>query len=602
MSMFVWTRDDLSEEQERAILHPGNVLLVACPGSGKTRTLTFKIALELSRLKSGKHFVIAITYTNRAAEEIKERIELLGVDTTQLWIGTIHAFCFEWILKPYHLYSNDLQMGFRIINPHDSDKLLTELCVPYERHNVTIYDCSYIVGLNGAILTCPRKEKHPHIRKILQGYWEILSERRQIDFQLILYFSLELLRDKKFISSCLSKIFSYVLLDEYQDTSGVQYEILLKIVKSGNKALGTFIVGDPNQSIYTNLGGYPIAIEDLRTRTGCEFTEFSLSENYRSSEVIIGYFDHFKTFPNDIIGKGKHSTYGSIISYNNLLSRNDLVDEIARLIKFNVDEKGISPNEICVVAPQWVHLASLTRSLMVKLPEFSFDGPGMAPFARDIENFFYKLCRVVLTEPSPDMYVRRIRWSGEVLSDLGHFGIDTSAFDRKRLLKICNSIVIDETEGIPFLKKFIDELFVKLNIGIEANQSLAEHYASFFKSSQERITRLVNEGYSAISSIESFRKVFRQKDGITISTIHGVKGAEFDVVIAFALLEDYIPHFSDQNKLDSASKLLYVICSRARKNLHLISEKGRLKNFGNPRPEYVPTNRLLSYGYNYDVC
>ena len=97
--------DKLNPQQRQVCVNEGNILLKACPGSGKTRTITYKIAYELSKLESNKQYIVAITYTNRAADEIKERIELLGVDTEQLWIGTIHSFCVEWILKPYHMLS-----------------------------------------------------------------------------------------------------------------------------------------------------------------------------------------------------------------------------------------------------------------------------------------------------------------------------------------------------------------------------------------------------------------------------------------------------------------------------------------------------------------
>ena len=82
--MFVWKNGELNPEQESAIFNENSVLLIACPGSGKTRTLTYKIAYELSNLKSNKQYIIAITYTNRAADEIKERIELLGTSNPQL--------------------------------------------------------------------------------------------------------------------------------------------------------------------------------------------------------------------------------------------------------------------------------------------------------------------------------------------------------------------------------------------------------------------------------------------------------------------------------------------------------------------------------------
>ena len=93
---------------------------------------------------------------------------------------------------------------------------------------------------------------------------------------------------------------------------------------------------------------------------------------------------------------------------------NDLEDEIIRIIQFNIDECGISPNEICILAPWWIHLSGLTRNLMARLPQYSFDGPGMAPFARDIDNFWYKLSRIILTDATPSLYIRRLRWANEI--------------------------------------------------------------------------------------------------------------------------------------------------------------------------------------------
>ncbi len=97
--MFTWGCDDLNSEQKAAVLHPGSVFLVACPGSGKTKTLTYKIAYELSRLQFKKQYVIAITYTNRAADEIRERIEALGVDASRLWVWSGYLNRMAYIMK-----------------------------------------------------------------------------------------------------------------------------------------------------------------------------------------------------------------------------------------------------------------------------------------------------------------------------------------------------------------------------------------------------------------------------------------------------------------------------------------------------------------------
>ncbi|MDB5118861.1 MAG: ATP-dependent helicase [Sphingobacteriales bacterium] len=597
--MFVWEKDSINKEQEDAILKDKSVLLIACPGSGKTRTLTYKIAYELSRLKSEKEFVIAITYTNNASDEIKERVELLGVDTSQLWIGTIHSFCMEWILKPYHLYAERLKNGFKVINSFDSEKILTELCEPYKKEKITYYDCGILAKTDMFYLTCLDVRRHNSLKKILTEYFTILEKNRQIDFEQILFYAYQLLKSKPVIANILCKLFPFILIDEYQDTKEIQYHIISKILRANKGASKTLIVGDPNQSIYDSLGGYPMPKEELEQLFGFELTPLSLDKNYRSSSAIIDYFDYYKTFATPIIAFGREKDYPSSITFNSTVSVDDLIEEIAQLILFNVEEAGISPNEICITAPQWVHIASITRKLIVRLPDFSFDGPGMAPFSRDIDNFWFKVSRIALTEPSPFMYVRRMRWSREILSELDAAGVDVSNISNKEFLKICNSIEIIETDGLAYLKSFFNQICQQLKITLTSFPLLYEHFTSFFASSENRIEKLIKEGNTFIGEIENFRKVFRQRDGITVSTIHGTKGEEYDTVIGFGLLDGYVPHFNDDNGVENSKKLLYVLASRARKNLHLISEKQRNVHHYYAPEGKPPTCHLVEYDYSY---
>ncbi|RQU89500.1 MULTISPECIES: UvrD-helicase domain-containing protein [Burkholderia] len=595
--MFTWDNDDLNPEQEAAILHPGSVFLVACPGSGKTRTLTYKIAYELSRLESKKQFVIAITYTHRAADEIHERIEDLGVDTSQLWIGTIHSFCLEWILKPYGIYHDALKHGFRVIDQHEREKILERLCEPYRKPKITFWDCDFYFTETGYIVSCQQDWKHDGLHKILEGYFNILSENREIDFELILFYAYQLISSHPAISAILSKLFAFVLVDEYQDTKRIQYSIITSILRAGQGTTKTLIVGDPNQAIYQTLGGYPMEYEDFKAMAGIDIDELELSKNYRSSDRIIKYFGNFNVHATKIESDSKDKGYQSLISFNTTVSKENLEDELIRLIRFNIQTRGIAPHEVCILAPQWVHLASMTRRLVASMPEYSFDGPGMVPFARDTDNFWYKLAKIALTQASPSMYVRRLRWAGEILNELETVGVSTTGLTRKSLLKECNKIQIDEGDGLAYLQRFFETLFSNLAIDFRLFPLLQEHHKAFFESSQVRIDRLKKEGAEFIGSIETFRKVFQSRTGITISTIHGVKGAEFDTVIAYALLEDMVPHFNDPNGQESAMKLLYVIGSRARKNLHLISERGRTQYSGN---EYEATRKLAACKFDYD--
>jgi ATP-dependent DNA helicase UvrD/PcrA len=598
--MFVWDNSELNKEQEDAILNPNSILLIACPGSGKTRTLTYKIAYELSRLESTKEYVIAITYTNNAADEIKHRIELLGVETEQLWIGTIHSFCLEWILKPYHLYSDRLKNGFRVINSYESEEILTELCKPYKKQKITYWDCGLLAKTDSINLTCLDTGKHKSLQGIISEYFQILEQNNQIDFEQILFYSFKLLENKPIISKILCQLFPFILIDEYQDTKEIQYNIISSILKANKGNSKTLIVGDPNQSIYGSLGGYPMPKKELEKLLGFSLHQNSLSKNYRSSEKLIEYFEYFKTFDNNISSNSPLKDYPSNITYNSTISVENIIEEISKLILFNINEENILPNEICIVAPQWVHLASITRQLMIKMPDYSFDGPGMAPFSRDIENFWYKLSRIILTEPSPYMYVRRLRWGREILNDLELAGVDISELNSKRFLKICNSINVEESDGLTHLEIVFNEVSSILSLNINNYPSLLEHHNSFFKSSQNRIERLIKEGNPFIGDIENFRKVFKQRKGITVSTIHGVKGEEYDTMIGFAILDNYIPHFSDENGDENSRKMLYVLASRARKNLHLISEKGRAVHRYHAPEGKTPTPNLLKYEYKYD--
>jgi DNA helicase-2/ATP-dependent DNA helicase PcrA len=596
--MFTWTENDLNSKQTDAINHPGSVFLIACPGSGKTRTLTYKIALELSRLESPKQFVVAITYTHRAADEIHERIEALGVDASRLWIGTIHAFCLEWILKPYGVYHPELRNGFHIINGHDTEALQSELCKPHRALRLSPYDCGFYFNTDGYILTSASDLKRAAVESVVQQYFQQLSANRQIDFELMLFYSFQLLRDHPAIAKILSKLFRFVLVDEYQDTKQIQYAIIALILKAGAGKVDAFVVGDPNQSIFQTLGGYPIEMQEFMDMAGITMTQMALSDNYRSSTRIVDYFGNFNVYQTTIEAASDDRDYASLISYNTTVDRDNLLSELVRLIRFNIETVGIPPHEVCVLAPQWVHLGAMTRLLVSSLPEYKFQGPGLVPFSRDIDNFWYKLSRIVLTCASPAMFSRRMRWSGEVLTDLDACGVRMAGLSRKSLLRECNSIQIAHQDGLTYLTDFFQQLCVRLGINIEVIPFLKVHHEAFFTSATARIERMRREGAAFIGNIASFRNVFEVRRGVSVSTIHGIKGDEYDAVIAYALLQDFVPHFNDPTPDDTAKKLLYVISSRARKNLHLISERGRTNVF---RDEYVPTHKLAECAFNYDV-
>ena len=168
----------------------------------------------------------------------------------------------------------------------------------------------------------------------------------------------------------------------------------------------------------------------------------------------------------------------------------------------------------------------------------------------------------------------------------------------KDLLRILNSIDINEQDGVQYLCSAFEAFSSKIGFSINERASLKEQLDAFVTSSSRRIDRIRNEGIDYAGSIGDFRKTFIPKSGVKVSSIHGVKGEEYETVISFGLLDGMVPHFTDLDKINTAKKLLYVIASRAKRHLHLISESGR-RNTPTPTPTPTPTlHRLLYSAYD----
>ena len=119
--------DKLNLQQKQVCIDEGNILLKACPGSGKTRTLTYKIAFLVEKYIDSKKLNIAITYTNRAADEIRKRLEKVETPEDKVWVGTIHQFCLEFIIRPYTMYHKRLRKGYHIIDEYVTKQYVEEI-------------------------------------------------------------------------------------------------------------------------------------------------------------------------------------------------------------------------------------------------------------------------------------------------------------------------------------------------------------------------------------------------------------------------------------------------------------------------------------------
>ncbi len=586
--------DKLNDEQKIAVQQDGNVLLTACPGSGKTRVIIHKLAYEVSRLETGsKKRIAAVTFTVRASEEIFRLLNALGINSERIWSGTLHSFCLEWIIKPYSCYLPELKNGFSIADETFCSDLISELKKKYKLQQIDPVNLRF--NRDGSFVEPKSVQK-----KLLKEYHEILKQKKLIDFELLLYYSYRILITYPKIQRTLSNLFKLICVDEYQDTQDLLYAIISTIIKSGNGSTSLFLVGDTDQAIYASLGGVAKSMAEIQAElNGMSITPLTLKGNYRSSQRVIDFYRHFQNQPIEIEAVGSNAETVGLITLNNTIHSSKIVDEIARLIQISLDN-GVPEDEICVLVPQWWLITSVSKKLRATLPNVNFDASGLAPMSRNRENIWYKLSRLFLTEPNPRIYSSRYRWASELIENFRD--ITNTEFSEKyklerNLLRLINSIKSEETEGIDYLVDCFDQFLSAVGIDYIKYPQLVENRKLFFVNIESRLN---DPDFKIPSDILSFKSFYREMTGVIINTCVGVKGEEFETVIAYGLLYGYIPHWNEifsGNASDASKKLMYVICSRAKTNLHLISETGRTTRRGDA---LTITPELASKVFEYD--
>ena len=569
--------NELNSQQRKVCIEENNILLKACPGSGKTRTLTYKLAYLVEKYIDSHKLNIAITYTNRAADELKERLEKIDVPEDKVWVGTIHQFCLEFIIRPYTMYHERLKKGYHIIDEYVTNQYIDEI----------IDELGLDIGYN-------KPFEYP---EIVEEYQKKLLDEKEIDFTDILEIAYDLVNQHTFISENIAGIIRTILVDEYQDTNELQYKILSSIVRSNNEIQVTF-VGDTNQAIYGGLGGVAKTCAELQKEFGVIFKERKLDGCYRTTQRIIDYYSNFQLQSTPIYAVSDIKDEIGCLVYNNSISSSALYEEIARIVKEELS-RGVSDKEICIIAPQWWLLFPLSKKMRELLPDVKFDAPDITPIKYDPMNVFYLVSKLLFTESGKKIWLRK-KIANEIIEILAEeYKICLSdKVDEHRVLKIINSQFETDGNGVDYLKNAIENFLLDVGIDLNAETHLQKAYEDFMIKIKDRV-----KNHHLSTDVEVFRQCFKEKEGIVINTFHGVKGEEYTTVIAFGILNGYIPHWdtiinkSQDYREDETKKLLYVVCSRAKKNLYLFSEQGRTTRTGMP---LEPTDEIISINYQYD--
>ncbi|MNK92543.1 ATP-dependent DNA helicase PcrA [compost metagenome] len=580
----------LNEKQQKVVDFRGHAVVVACPGSGKTRLLARRLLDEAEAIKDSKKFALALTYTNRAAEELQHRIDNSGVDTSCVWAGTIHSFCLEWIIRPYGGYHSHLARGYSIIDEYEQREILDRIKT---ENGIRKFE-NFTPGINRGGVVYPEKYK-----KACVDYYKYIHNEKKLDFSLILYLSYKILSNYPSIAKNLSNIFSLVCVDEYQDTHDLQYAIIGKIIREGDGKTNTLFVGDPDQSIYDGLGGVAKSVEEISAELNANVDLFQLNGCYRSTQKIVEFYSRFSASRKLTESKLLAAVRETAVHRPIEVSRENLEETISQYIRDHI-EAGVRPSEICVVAPQRHLVFPLARALRKYLPEVPLDAPGLSPLPNLRSNVWYELARIALIRPGLETYVRRRRLAKSLIVEMdSQFGTALqSKFDNEKMfLRFLNSVNYSSTSAEDYLDHLFDSFIEVTGVDLDSMTGLKRQYESFWSAFRRRV-----ESTGLPTDLESLKNCFSERYGVLVNTCHGVKGEEFEVVIAFGLLRGYVPHWdvvinNPQLEDDVARRLLYVVFSRAKRVLHIITETGRKTN--NQR-EYV-ANPLLNFpNYSFD--
>lgn len=303
--------EDLNPKQKEICTSENNFVLTACPGSGKTRTITYRLAYLQQKFSSSRKYNIALTYTNRAAEEIERRLDDMGIDLSYIWTGTIHQFCMCFIIRPYAMYSDRLKKGYHIIDEYVTREYCNSIAT---RLNI---NCQFKDPL-----TFP---------KIRAEYERLLEEKKEIDFDLILKLSFQLIRDNSFIAENIGQIIRSIHVDEYQDTQEIQYAILTRII-AANPTINLLFVGDVNQAIYGTLGSVAKSASEIRKIYPIAFCEEELDGCYRSTQRLIDYYKQFEVHSTNAHSLAQIRDLHGRISFDNAIHKDALAKRIADIV------------------------------------------------------------------------------------------------------------------------------------------------------------------------------------------------------------------------------------------------------------------------------
>ena len=627
--------DKLNEQQRDAVVYTdGPELVIAGAGSGKTRVLTYKI-VHLLAAGLSPYRILALTFTNKAAREMRERIEQLTEPRTasSLWMGTFHSI-FARILRR-HADRLGYRSNYTIYDTADSKSLIKTIIKDKGLDDKVYKPTTVMSAISSAknalvsperyvelrdVMEADRNAQRPRIHEIYRTYRDRCFSANAMDFDDLLYYTNLLLRDNPDILHHYQEFFSYVLVDEYQDTNFAQHVIVSQLCEQSHKLC---VVGDDAQSIYSFRGANISNILNLK-KAYPELRTFKLEQNYRSTQNIINA-------ANSLIAKNTQQIHKEVFSRNEPGALPEVVRSYSdfeegylvanRIAQIKIHTRD-SYDDFAILYRTNAQSRVLEESLRKRNIPYRIYG-GLSFYQRKEIKDAIAYFRLTVN-PADEEALKRIinfpaRGIGETtVNKLLRCATDnrTSVWSILNDLQLYNPGVNSGTARKLEAFRSLIQGFIDFNATHSAHEVACRIYSdtgilSMLKtdrtpesiSKQENLQELINgvrefmtdrleEGNDKVTlsdflgeiSLATDQDSDSENEGgerVTMMTVHAAKGLEFNNVFIVGLEEDLFPSALSSNSLseiEEERRLLYVAITRAKKFCMMSYAGSRYRN------------------------
>ena len=593
----------LNDKQKEAVLHiDGPCLVIAGAGSGKTKVLTTRIA---NLIENGipSYNILAITFTNKAAKEMRDRLSNIVPDNSA-FVGTFHSLGVRIIRENAPLLG--LDRNFSIIDSDDVISLIKKIMKDLgldPKLTAPAYIRNKISNIKNEMLSKDDIVKFYNTpqdkvaEKVYYEYIEILKKNNSVDFDDLLRLPVLLFQEHPDVLEMYQDRFKYILIDEYQDTNEVQYKLSKLLAK---KYKNIFIVGDPDQSIYMFRGANFRNILNFE-KDYANAKVIPLEENYRSTKYILDAANSViknnkerkeKTLWSSV-GEGTKTKY--LRAYDGKHEIQLVLDEIKRLL-----DEGYKKNDIAVLYRTNAQSRVVEEMFLKMNMPYKVVGSYYFYNRKEIKDLICYL-RLILNNDDEISLRRVINVPKRGIGDatIAKLEIEakkqnTSIFQviskgKEQLFKELILHLTEESDNLS-LTELIDlildetgmreEYEAEKTMESERRLEVLEEFKSITKSFEERTGSVsLADFLEEISLIADITEHQEDEDVVTLMTMHSAKGLEFEVVFLVGMEDGIFPHqnsFCEEGGLEEERRLCYVGITRAKERLYITNAKRRM--------------------------